>query len=266
MSTLLFFGDVVGEPGRVALMHALPELRQEFQAALVIVNGENAAGGRGITPKLAQELLRNGVDVITLGDHAWDQSDLVPWLATEPRVLRPLNLQEGSPGQGSYVAETPLGKVGIINLEGRTFMRPAASNPFPSAMAEATRLRDEEGCLVQFIDMHAETTSEKIGLGYYMDGVVSAVVGTHTHVQTADGRILEKGTAYLTDAGMCGSLNGVIGREAGAVVEGFVTGLPNKLPVGGWPVQLCGVAIGIDWATGKATAITPFTRIYEKNA
>ncbi len=266
MSTLLFFGDVVGEPGRVALMRALPDLREEFQAALVIVNGENAAGGRGITPKLAQELLRNGVDVITLGDHAWDQNDLIPWLSTEPRVIRPFNLQEGTPGQGSYVAETALGKVGIISVEGRTFMRPAASNPFPAAMAEATRLREEEGCLVQLIDMHAETTSEKVALGYYLDGHVSAIIGTHTHVQTADGRILEKGSAYLTDAGMCGSLNGVIGREAGAVVEGFVNGLPNKLPVGGWPVQLCGVAIKVDWSTGKASAITPFIRIYEKNA
>ncbi len=266
MSTILFFGDVVGECGRVALMRALPALREEFDAALVVVNGENAAGGRGITPKIAQELLRNGVDVITLGDHVWDQSDLAPWLVNEPRVLRPLNLQDGSPGSGSYVAETSLGKVGIISLEGRTFMRPAASNPFPSAMAEGTRLREEEGCLVQLIDIHAETTSEKIGLGYYMDGHVSAVIGTHTHVQTADGRILANGTAYLTDAGMCGSLNGVIGRDAEAAVQGFVTAMPNKLPIGGWPVQICGAAIEIDWLTGKANSITPFIRIYEKNA
>lgn len=265
MSSLLFFGDVVGEPGRVALMRALPELQREFKAVLTIVNAENAAGGRGITPKLAQELLRKGVDVITLGDHVWDQSDLAPWLHQEPRVLRPLNLQEGSPGHGSYVAETSLGKVGIISLEGRTFMRPSASNPFPAGMSEALRLRDEEGCLVQLVDIHAETTSEKIALGYHLDGHVSAVVGTHTHVQTADGRILEQGTAYLTDAGMCGTLNGVIGRDAEASVEGFVTGMPNKLPVGGWPVQICGVAIDIDWQRGKATSIQPFIRIYEKN-
>ncbi len=265
MSSILFFGDVVGEPGRTALLRELPSLRQAYKASFVIVNAENAAGGKGITPKLAKELLAHGVDVITLGDHVWDQNDLVPWLdSQEPtRVLRPLNLQEGSPGCGSCVLDTPMGRVAVMSLMGRTFMRPMAENPYPAGLKEAARLR-EMGACVQIVDFHAEATSEKIALGYALDGHVTAVLGTHTHVLTADARVLEGGTAYLTDAGMCGPLNGVIGREKGAVVESMQLAMPRKIPVAGWPVQLCGAVIHVDWDSGRALSIENFCHIYQK--
>ncbi len=259
MMTLLFLGDVVGEPGRLALYRLLPELRQEFGADAVVVNGENAAGGRGITPRIAREFLEQGVDVITLGDHAWDQAELIPWLREEPRVLRPFNLQPGTPGAGSIVVETPAGSLGVLCLEGRTFMKPGPENPFTRGKGEALRLR-EEGASALLVDFHAEATSEKIALGYHLDGVASAVLGTHTHVQTADARLLPGGTACMCDVGMCGSLNGVIGRESGPVLDGYVSGLPCKLPVGGWPAQVNGVVVRVDVANGHAVSIQPFQR------
>ncbi len=265
MMTIIFLGDVVGEPGRRALYHALPRLREEFGASAIVVNGENAAGGKGITPRIALEFLAAGVDAITLGDHVWDQSELAPWLeAGQPRVLRPFNLQPGTPGCGSLLLETPEGTLGLLCLEGRTFMRPAAENPFPAARSEAERLRAAGACAL-LVDFHAETTSEKIAMGYHLDGIASAVIGTHTHVQTADARILPGGTAYMTDAGMCGPRDGVIGREAEPALRGFVTGMPFKLPVAGWPALLCGAVVSIDTATGRATGITPFNRCYEKH-
>ncbi len=262
--TLLFVGDVVGEPGRLALYGALPELRAEFGADAVIVNGENAAGGKGITPKIAQEFLEAGVDAITLGDHVWDQSDLAPWLDAEnPPVLRPFNLQAGSPGRGSLLLDTPAGKLAVLCLSGRTFLRPGPENPFPCARNEAERLR-AEGALALLVDIHAETTSEKIALGYHLDGLASAVLGTHTHVQTADARILPGGTAYMSDVGMCGPRDGVIGRSTAPVLMGFVTGMPFKLPVAGWPAQLSGAVVRVDTATGRAVEIIPINRVYEK--
>ncbi len=265
MMTIVFLGDVVGEPGRLSLYRALPGLREEFGADAVIVNGENAAGGKGITPRIAQEFLARGVDAVTLGDHVWDQSELAPWLeAAAPRVLRPFNLQPGTPGVGSLLLPTPAGTLGVLCLEGRTFMRPAAENPFPRALEEAGRLR-AAGASALLVDFHAETTSEKIAMGYHLDGIASAVIGTHTHVQTADARILPGGTAYMTDAGMCGPLDGVIGREREPVLRGFVSGMPFKLPVAGWPAQLCGAVLRVDKATGRCTEITPLNRIYEQH-
>ncbi len=264
MMTLIFLGDVVGEPGRLALYRALPELRAEFAADAVVVNGENAAGGKCITPRLAQEFLNTGVDVITLGDHVWDQSELAPWLNTdEPRVLRPFNLQAGTPGRGSLILETPAGKLGVLCLSGRTFMRSGPENPFPSGQAEAERLR-AEGVQALLVDFHAETTSEKIAMGYHLDGLASAVRGTHTHVQTADARILPGGTAYMTDVGMCGPRDGVIGREAEPVLRRLITDMPCKFPVAGWPSQLCGAVIRVDESSGRATDIIPLNRVYEK--
>lgn len=186
MITILFIGDVVGEPGRTAVKHMLPELKREHGADFIIVNGENAAAGRGITPRLAQELLHAGVDVITTGDHVWDQAELAPWMESEPRVLRPVNYPQGTPGHGSVVVETPKGKIAVMQVQGRSFIQPPLENPFLISEAEAKRLREEKGVRVIFVDMHAETTSEKISTGYNLDGLVSAVVGTHTHVQTAD--------------------------------------------------------------------------------
>ena len=263
MMTLLFLGDVVGEPGRLALYRALPELRAEFGADAVIVNGENAAGGKGITPKIAQEFLAHGVDVVTLGDHVWDQQDLVPWIGGEPRVLRPFNLQPSTPGQGSYILETPSGKLGVLCLMGRTFMRPGPENPFTRGKEEVQRLRKAGACAV-LVEMHGEATSEKIAMGWHLDGLAAAVIGTHTHVQTADARILPHGTAFMTDAGMCGSRDGVIGREVESVLLGCTTDMPCKYPVAGWPARLSGAVVRIDTSTGCAVEITPINRDYDR--
>ncbi len=264
MITILFIGDVVGEPGRTALKQVLPELTQNYQADFIIVNGENAAAGRGITPKLAIELLNNGVHVITTGDHVWDQVELAPWLDSEPRVLRPLNYPDGTPGYGSVTLDTPKGKVAVIQAQGRSFIQPPLENPFILAEKEALRLREEEGVKTIFVDIHAETTSEKISMGYHLDGLVSAVVGTHTHVQTADEIILENGTAYLTDAGMCGPAIGVLGREREPLIKRFCSSMPAKFPVANWPVKLCGAVIRIDETTGKAISIERVNRHIEK--
>lgn len=260
---LIFIGDVVGEPGRLALYRAIPELRAEYAPTLIIVNGENAAGGRGITPRLCDEFFANGVDVITLGDHVWDQQELVGWIDNEPRVLRPHNLQNGTPGKGSICIDTPQGRVGVLCLRGRTFMAPGPENPFTTGRDEAERLRREGACTL-LVDMHAETTSEKIAMAHRLDGIAGAVLGTHTHVQTADARILPGGTAAMTDVGMCGSRDGIIGREAADVLYGCVNAMPCKLPVGGWPARVSGAVVEIDPATGKATAIQPFNRDYDR--
>lgn len=257
-----FVGDVVGEPGRNALYQAAPELREEFGLDALVANGENAAGGRGITPAIAQEFLNHGIDAITLGDHAWDQSDLIPWLPTAPQVLRPFNLQQDTPGQGSVLLDTPAGKLGIICLMGRTFMRPGPENPFPAAQQEAERLK-REGADSILVEIHAEATSEKIALGMSLDGRVSAVLGTHTHVPTADARILPGGTACMTDVGMCGSRDGILGRRAEDVIRAGLTGLPCKLPVGGYPARLHGVVITTD-SEGHATRIQPISRDYDR--
>ena len=260
---ILFLGDVVGEPGRIALYKALPELKAERKVDVVVVNGENAAGGKGIIPRLAREFMENGVDVITLGDHVWDQSDLIPWLPETPNVLRPYNLQPGTPGFGSCIIDTPGGKLGVLCLQGRTFMRPGAENPYTQGYEEALRLR-EAGAQALLVDFHGETTSEKIAMGYRMDGVASAVIGTHTHVQTGDERILPGGTAYLTDAGMCGSRDGVIGRDAESVLQGLITNLPNRFPIAGFPAMVNGVVVEVDTSTGKATRLERITRIYDE--
>ena len=266
MITILFIGDVVGEPGRTAVKHMLPELKREHGADFIIVNGENAAAGRGITPRLAHELLHAGVDVITTGDHVWDQAELAPWMESEPRVLRPVNYPQGTPGHGSVVVETPKGKIAVMQVQGRSFIQPPLENPFLISEAEAKRLREEKGVRVIFVVMHAETTSEKISTGYNLDGLVSAVVGTHTHVQTADETILERGTAYLTDAGMCGPAVGVLGREREPILQRFRTSMPAKFPVANWPVRLCGAVVQIDEATGRALSIARISKIVEKPA
>lgn len=260
---ILFLGDVVGEPGRCALYRALAELRTELKPDAIVVNGENAAGGKGIIPRLAREFMENGVDIITLGDHVWDQSDLIPWLPEVPNVLRPFNLQPGTPGHGSCIIDTPAGKLGVLCLLGRTFMRPGAENPFTQGYDEAIRLRDA-GAHAILVDFHGETTSEKIAMGYRLDGVASAVIGTHTHVQTGDERILPGGTAYLTDAGMCGSRDGVIGRDAESVLQGLITNLPNRFPIAGFPAMVNGVVVEVDTSSSKATRIERITRIYEE--
>jgi len=254
MIRLLFLGDIVGEPGRNAVTSAVPRFIKERGVDFVIVNGENAAGGRGITGKIAIDLLRCGVAVITTGDHVWDQKETANFISSEPRLLRPINYPVGAPGQGSIVLSTGKGKIAVMNVQCRTFMHPPLDNPFAAAAAEVERLREETPVI--FVDVHGETTSEKIAIGRFLDGRVSAVVGTHTHVQTADECILPGGTAFLCDAGMCGPADSILGREAGPIIQRFTDCLPTHFPVARGPVQICGAIIEIDQNTGRAESIS----------
>lgn len=252
---LLFLGDIVGTPGRKAVVDFLPEVKKEREIDFIVVNGENVAAGRGIMPKHAIELMRAGAQVVTTGDHVWDQRELAEFLPDEPRILRPLNYEKNTPGNGSIVLETSKGKVAVMQLQGRSYMQPPLQNPFYHGPKEAQRLREEEGAVAIFCDFHAETTSEKIAFSRCMDGKVSAVVGTHTHVQTADEQIFPGGTAYLTDAGMCGPDESVLGRDISSVVWRFENCMPTRFPIAKGPVRLCGVVIDIDMETGKALKI-----------
>ena len=263
MMRIIFLGDVVGEPGRLAMYRAVEDLRREFSPALVVVNGENAAGGRGITPRLCREFLDKGVDVITLGDHVWDQPELAGWIDSEPRVLRPHNLQRGTPGKGSVMIPTNHGSIAILNLRGRTFMAPGPENPFTTGMEEAQRLRQAGACAI-LVDIHAETTSEKIAMAQHLDGRVSAVLGTHTHVQTSDARLLPGGTAAMTDVGMCGSRDGIIGRDSAAVLQGCITAMPCKYPIGDWPTRVSGAMVEIDSGSGRALNIQAINKDYDR--
>ena len=251
---ILFLGDIVGEPGRKAVISQLPVLKQSEEIDFIIVNGENAAGGKGITPKIAIDLLRAGAAVITTGDHVWDQQEIVDYFPTEPRLLRPLNYPEGTPGNGSVVLETAKGRVAVMQVQGRSFIQPPLENPYLAAEQEAERLR-ARGVGPIVVDMHAETTSEKIAMGRLLDGKVSAVLGTHTHVQTADERIFPGGTGYLSDAGMCGPEESVLGRTIDSVVWRFKTGLPTRFPVAKGPVRLCGAILDVDVASGACLSI-----------
>ena len=254
MIRILFLGDVVGEPGRKAVTARLRGLREEENLDFVVVNGENAAGGRGITSKIAIDLLRAGAAVITTGDHVWDQREVMEYFPTEPRLLRPINYPEGAPGAGSVVLETAKGKVGVINAQGRVFMNPPLENPL-RLVEEAVEAMRAEDVRVILLDFHAEATSEKIAMGRALDGRVSLVVGTHTHVQTADEQIFPRGTAYLTDAGMCGPAESVLGREIASVVWRFRSGLPTRFPVAKGPVRICGVIVGVDEDSGHAVEL-----------
>jgi metallophosphoesterase (TIGR00282 family) len=253
MIRILFLGDVVGEPGRSAVMRLVPVYLKDRGVDFVIVNGENAAGGRGITGKIAIDLLRSGVAVITTGDHIWDQRDTATYITTEPRLLRPINYPSGAPGQGSLVLETAKGKVAVLNVQGRTFMQPILDNPFHAAMAEVERLRQETPVII--VDMHAETTSEKIAMGRFLDGKVSAVIGTHTHVQTADERIFPGGTAFICDVGMCGPDDSCLGRDHQPIIKRFMDGLPGHFPVALGPVRVCGVIVEVEESSGRALGI-----------
>ncbi|MGI8821411.1 MAG: TIGR00282 family metallophosphoesterase [Chthoniobacterales bacterium] len=264
MLTILFLGDVVGEPGRSGVIVRLAQLKQQHAVDFVIVNGENAAAGRGITPRITIDLLRAGVSVVTTGDHIWDQKEILGFIETEPRLLRPLNYPAGAPGSGSIVLETAKGKVGVINVQGRTFMQPILENPFAALDSAVATMRKETSVI--FVDAHAETTSEKIAIGRYLDGRVSAVVGTHTHVQTADEQIFPGGTAFLCDAGMCGPVESVIGRSIDPIVRRFTSNLPAPFPVAKGMVRLCGVVVVVDENTGRAIRITRVNECIEEAA
>lgn len=261
MLRLMFLGDVVGEPGRRAVIELVPLLKKEYELDFVVVNGENAAGGRGITPKITIDLLRAGVSVVTSGDHIWDQKDIFGYIDTEPRLLRPINYPEQTPGQGAIVLETAKGKVGVINVQGRTFTLPILENPFRALELAVEKMREETAVI--FVDVHAETTSEKIAIGRFLDGRVSAVIGTHTHVQTSDEQLFPGGTAFLCDAGMCGPTESILGREIGPIITRFITNLPASFPVAKGPVSISGAVVEIDESTGRATRIERISRKFE---
>jgi metallophosphoesterase (TIGR00282 family) len=261
---LLMIGDVIGKPGRKAVEQTLGELRAERDIDFVIANGENVAGGLGLTRSLAESLLDAGVDVLTSGNHIWDKREMLPELDRMPNVLRPLNYgSDGVPGRGWGAFETAAGtQIAVINLQGRTFMTPI-DNPF----ADADRLLDESAeplPPIRIVDFHAEATSEKTAMGIHLDGRVSAVIGTHTHVVTADERILPNGTAYLTDAGMTGIVDSVIGFDPATVLPRFKNALPTRFTVaetGSVVVNAC--QIDVDTSTGRALAIERISRIVE---
>src|SRR3984893_7967425 len=253
MLTILFLGDVVGEPGRRAVITRLSEIKLQHGIDFTIVNGENAAGGRGITGRITIDLLRAGVSVVTSGDHIWDQKEVLSFINTEPRLLRPVNYPDGAPGSGSIVLETPKGKVGVINVQCRTFMQPILENPFRAVETAVTKVREETTNIV--VDVHGETTSEKIALGRFLDGKVSAVIGTHTHVQTADEQIFPGGTAFLCDAGMCGPTESILGRAIGPIMNRFISNMPASFPVAAGVVRLRGALIEIDETSGRALRI-----------
>lgn len=256
---VIFLGDIVGEPGRKAVISELADIKAHKAIDFIVVNGENSAGGRGITPKIAIDLLRAGAAVITTGDHVWDQKEIVDYFPTEPRLLRPVNYPSDTPGAGSVVLETAKGKIAVMQAQGRTFMQPPLDNPFLAVEDEVSKL-ENQGVKAIILDFHAETTSEKIAMGRMLDGRVSLVVGTHTHVQTADDTIFPGGTGYLTDAGMCGPEESVLGRCVDSVVWRFRTGMPTRFPVAKGCVKLCGVIVDVDVATGRCLAIERFTK------
>lgn len=255
-------GDVVGKQGRQAILDYVPTLRTERRIDCVVVNGENAAGGIGITPDITRTLLdTGGVDVITLGNHAWGKREIFPYLDQEPRLLRPANYPEGAPGRGYGVFSSPKGMVGVISLQGRTFME-TVDDPFRYVDSLIETISHKTKVIL--IDFHAEATSEKMAFGWYVDGRASAVVGTHTHIQTADARLLPEGTAYITDVGMTGTPDSVIGVDKEIVIQKFLSGLPTRFEVAEGAAQFNAVLIELIPETGRATAIEriqmpPFT-------
>ena len=250
---ILFIGDVVGKPGRQALAAFLRKVQEAHGIDLTVANGENAAGGFGITPETAADLLRLGVDVITSGNHIWDKKEVLGYIPKESRLLRPLNYPPGAPGYGSIVVTAREGtKVAVLNASGRVFMNDFDC-PFRTTLAEIEALAGE--ARVRVVDFHAEATSEKIAFGRFLDGRVSAVVGTHTHVQTADERVLPGGTAYISDLGMTGPSESVIGVEADIVVRKFLTGMPERFETAKGLPQLQGAVVAIDPGSGIALGI-----------
>lgn len=251
---LLFIGDIVGRPGRDLVKRAVRPLVREYGLDMVVANGENAAAGAGITRENAEDIFKAGVHVITGGNHIWDKKDIIDYIGREPRLLRPANYPPGTPGRGATIARADDGTaVGVLNVMGRVFLS-TIDDPFAVAEREVAALRDQ-GASVILVDMHAETTSEKIAISWFLDGRVSAVIGTHTHVQTADERILPGGTACLTDAGMTGPHDGVIGMDRAGVLARFRTGMPTRFEPAAGDSRLNGVIVTADPSTGRATAI-----------
>ncbi len=256
---ILCIGDIVGRPGREALAKYLPLIKTELAVDFTIVNGENSAGGSGILPKHAQEIFASGADAITLGDHVWDKPEIQPYLQDNDNIVRPGNFPDGAPGRGWSVVTAANGrKVGVINLLGRSFMRYNVNCPFRCLDEAIKDLASQTNIII--LDMHAETTSEKVAMGHYANGRVSGVVGTHTHIQTADEKILSNGTAYITDLGMSGPYDSVIGQDKDRIIKRFLTSLPQKFEVAQSEATISGVLINIDEQTGKANTIVRLQR------
>ena len=259
---ILFIGDIVGKPGRKALGQSLKKIRGQYHIDFCVGNGENAAGGFGLTPETANELFDFGIDVITSGNHIFDKQEILQYLSKEHRILRPANYPAENPGKGWILVKVANGEyVAVLNLIGRVHMD-AVDCPFKKADIEIPRLRQKTGVIV--VDMHAEVTSEKNAMGWYLDGRASAVVGTHTHVPTADERVLPQGTAHISDVGMTGCYNSVIGMEKAGVLKRFVERVPARFEVASGPASVCGVILDIDETTGKSRSIAR-VRVNEKD-
>lgn len=250
---ILLIGDIVGQPGRAAVEKLLPNLKKDYRIDFVLANGENAAGGAGITPKTATELLNSGIDVLTSGDHIWDRKEIEEVINTQTRLLRPANYPPSALGRGAAVLRANNGvEVGILNLIGRVFMANVEC-PFKVAKEEIEKLKKQTSVIL--VDIHAEATSEKIALGWYLDGLASCVFGTHTHVQTADERILPGGSAFITDIGMTGPFDSVIGRRVDHVLHRFITGMPTRFEMAEENIQLHAALVEVNQKSGRAVSI-----------
>ncbi|MFZ0434105.1 MAG: TIGR00282 family metallophosphoesterase [Candidatus Acidiferrales bacterium] len=249
---ILFIGDIVGSPGRKIVRDRLADILVQREVDLCIANGENSASGFGITPRLAEELFTAGIEVITGGNHIWDRKEILEFFPHEPRLLRPANFPEGSPGSGLYLGEKKGVPYAVLNLQGRTFMTPI-EDPFRASLDLLRKIPAH--VKVIFVDMHAETTSEKQAMGWYLDGKVSVVVGTHTHVATADNHMLPGGTAYITDVGMTGPHDSVIGMEKGPIIQRFLDAMPTRFAVAEGDIQMNSVLVDVDESSGHARSI-----------
>jgi metallophosphoesterase (TIGR00282 family) len=250
---VLFIGDIFGKPGRRLVHEKMQSLLHEHRIDFCIANIENAAAGFGVTPKIADEFLNSDIDILTSGNHIWDKRGIIPYISEQPRLLRPHNYPKTTPGSGIYIGNTDCGvRIGVLNLQGRVFMLDIDC-PFTTGLEAIENIRKQTSVII--VDFHAEATSEKQAMGWYLKGQVSAVIGTHTHVQTADERILPGGTAFITDIGMTGPHDSVIGSIPDLSIDRFLRQIPNRLEPANGNVKLCGVIIDIDESTGLATAI-----------
>src|SRR4030081_1358883 len=257
---ILFIGDIVGAPGRQIVQDRLADIVTQRQVDLVIANGENSASGFGITPRLAEELLKMGIDVLTGGNHSWDRKEILEFLPHEPRLLRPANFPEGNLGSGLYMGTAGNSvKYAVLNLQGRVFMTPI-DDPFRKADSELGRIPEDVAFV--FVDMHAETTSEKLAMGWYLDGRVTALVGTHTHIPTADERVMPGGTAYITDVGMTGPHDSVIGVQKEMIIARFLNNMPARFEAATGDVRLCAVVVDCDETTGRSRKIARLVVTY----
>jgi metallophosphoesterase (TIGR00282 family) len=250
---ILFIGDIVGSPGRKIVHDRLADILSQRAIEFCIINCENAASGFGVTPKIAEELFEAGADVLTSGNHIWKRKEIIDYFLTEPRLLRPANFPNGSPGAGLFIGRAKSGMgCAVLNLQGRTYMSPI-DDPFRTAKAELSRIPRDVKIIV--VDMHAEATSEKVAMGWYLDGKVSAVLGTHTHIATADERVLPSGTAYITDVGMTGPHDSVIGMEKEGIIRHFLDAMPSRFIVADGDTQMNSVLLDVDESTGRARSI-----------